>query len=67
MVSDLKGQILLKGYRGSKPTNMRKLADRLIKLGKLALQFEKIHEIDVNPLAIVGGEPVAVDATIILK
>jgi uncharacterized protein with ATP-grasp and redox domains len=31
------------------------------------MNFEKIQEIDVNPLLIVDGEPVAVDATIILQ
>jgi len=66
MISDLKGQVLLKGYRSSKPVNMESLADWLIKLGWLALRFEKIQEIDVNPLLIVNGEPVAVDATIVL-
>jgi len=67
MVSDLQGQALLKGYRGSKPVNMESLSDWLIKLGWLALKFEKIQEVDVNPLFIVDGEPVAVDATIILR
>ena len=67
MVSELKGQALLKGFRGSKPVNMESLADWLIKLGWLGLTFEKIHEIDVNPLLIVDREPVAVDATIILR
>jgi len=66
MASDLEGQALLKGYRGSKPVNMESLADWLIKLGWLALKFEKIQEIDVNPLLVVNGEPVAVDATIVL-
>jgi acetyltransferase len=66
MISDLKGQVLLKGYRGSKPVKIESLADWLIKLGWLALRFEKIQEIDVNPLLIVNGEPVAVDATIVL-
>jgi acetyltransferase len=67
MVRDLKGQALLKGYRGSKPVNMESLADWLIKLGWLALNFQKIREIDVNPLLIVDGEPIALDATIILQ
>jgi len=66
LVSDLKGQVLLKGYRGSKPVNMESLANWLIKLGWLALKFEKVQEIDVNPLLVVDGEPVAVDATIVL-
>jgi acetyltransferase len=67
MVSDLKGQALLRGYRGSKSVNMESLSDWLIKLGWLALNFEKIHEIDVNPLFIIDGEPVAVDASIFLN
>jgi acyl-CoA synthetase (NDP forming) len=67
MVSDLKGQALLKGYRGSKPVNMESLTDWLIKLGWLVMTFEEIQEIDVNPLLIVEGEPVAIDATIIFR
>jgi acetyltransferase len=46
---------------------MENLAHWLIKLGGLALRHEKIQEIDVNPLLIVEGEPVAVDASIILR
>jgi acyl-CoA synthetase (NDP forming) len=67
MVSDLKGQALLKGYRGSKPVNMESLADWLMKLGWLAMTFGQIKEIDINPLLIVEGEPIAVDANIILQ
>ena len=67
MVSELKGKDLFRGYRGSKPLNMEALAEWLIRLGWLAMKFEKIQEIDVNPLLIVEGEPVAVDATIILR
>lgn len=67
MVSELKGKDLFRGYRGSKPVNMEALADWLIPLGWLAMKFEKIQEIDVNPLLIVDGEPVAVDATIIFR
>ncbi len=67
MISDLKGQALLKGYRGSKPVNLGSLGDWLMKLGWLSLKFEEIEQIDVNPLFIVDGEPVAVDATIIFR
>ena len=67
MVSELKGQTLLNGYRGSKPVNMEALTEWLIKLGSLSFTFEKIQEIDVNPLLVVDGEPVAVDATIVLR
>lgn len=33
----------------------------------LSINFEKIHAIDINHLLVVDGEPIAVDATIILK
>ena len=67
MVSDLRGGSLLGGYRGSTPVNLKSLAQWLIRLGWLALNFDQIMEIDVNPLLLVHGEPVAVDATIILR
>ena len=67
MVSELKGAPLFKGFRGSRPVDMERLADWMIRLGWLALNDEKIQEFDVNPLLIVNGEPVAVDATIIFR
>ncbi len=67
MLSGLKGQALLKGFRGSKPVNLESLGNWLIKLGWLSLRFEEIEQIDVNPVLIVNGEPVAVDAIIIFR
>ena len=67
MVSELRGKALLKGYRGSPPVHMKSLSDWLIKVGTLAMAFDAIQEIDINPLLIVHGEPVAVDATIVLR
>ena len=67
MVSKLKGQTLFEGFRGSRPVNMELLAQWLIRLGELALSFEQIQEIDVNPLLVVDGKPIAVDASIILR
>jgi acetate---CoA ligase (ADP-forming) len=66
MVDKLKGKVLLKGFRGAKPVDMVLLAQWLVRLGGLALSFEKIREIDVNPLLIVDGSPIAVDASIVL-
>jgi acetyltransferase len=66
MASELKGRDLLRGYRGSTPVNMKSLADWLIKLGWLVLTCDTIQEIDINPLLVVDGEPIAVDATMVL-
>jgi acyl-CoA synthetase (NDP forming) len=67
MAERLKGRLLFQGYRGAAPVKMDFLAEWLIRLGELACQVEAIQEIDVNPLLIVQGEPVAVDASVILR
>jgi acetyltransferase len=67
MVSELKGGALFKGYRGSKPVEMKRLADWLIRLGWFSLTYPQVKELDVNPLLIVEGEPVAVDATLVFS
>ena len=67
MVDTLRGKVLLKGFRNSPPVDLDLLADWLIRLGQMALSDERIQEIDVNPLLVVQGRPVAVDASIILR
>jgi acetyltransferase len=67
MAEGLKGRALFHGYRGAAPVKMDLLAEWLIRLGELACQVEAIQEIDVNPLLLVQGEPIAVDASIILR
>jgi len=42
------------------------LADILVRLGDLAVAFDQIKEIDINPLIVQEGSPIAVDATIIV-
>jgi acetate---CoA ligase (ADP-forming) len=66
MVEELKGRALFQGYRGAAPVKMDHLAEWLIRLGELACRVKAIREIDVNPLLVVRGEPIAVDASIIL-
>jgi acetate---CoA ligase (ADP-forming) len=67
MAEGLKGRALFQGYRGIAPVKMDLLAEWLIRLGELAYRIEAIQEIDVNPLLIVNGDPIAVDASIILR
>lgn len=43
------------------------MADLLINLGKLGICYPQNEQIDVNPVAITAGAPVADDATVILK
>jgi hypothetical protein len=49
------------------PLDEEAMADILVNLGNLGLAASRIEQIDINPLAVVKGCPVAVDATVILK
>ena len=66
LIGRLKSSHVLDGWRGQTPTDKLALADALVAIGHLGLASDRIQEIDVNPIIISGGRPVAVDASIIL-
>jgi acetyltransferase len=43
------------------------MADILVNLGNLGIAYTQIEQIDINPLLIINGAPVAVDASVLLK
>jgi acyl-CoA synthetase (NDP forming) len=49
------------------PPEAAMLADVLVALGRIAVEHPEIDEIDVNPLLISGGAPVAVDALVVVR
>jgi len=63
----LKTQKLLNGFRGAGAVDRNALAKILVKLGQLGCEVPMIKEIDINPLMICKGKPVAVDALIVLS
>jgi acyl-CoA synthetase (NDP forming) len=68
MLARLRGAALLRGFRGSEPVDIGKLADVICRLSQLvADQRDRISEIDVNPLICAGGRVIAVDALIALR
>lgn len=66
LIRQLKSQKLLDGFRGAPPVDRDALASVLVRLGALGTACPRIQEIDVNPLIIRKGKPVAVDASLIL-
>jgi acetyltransferase len=58
---------LLKGFRGMAPLDKERMADILVRLGKLGTTYPHIGQIDINPLAVHQGLPTALDAAIILN
>ena len=66
LIKRLKTQKLLDGFRGFAAVDRNALADILVRLGELGLAYPQIKEIDVNPLIVSVGKPIAADATIII-
>jgi len=66
MIGRLRCRTLLDGYRGYDPVDKNALARILVTLGNLGCAYPAIQEIDINPLIIHKGDPVAVDALVVL-
>ena len=67
LIKRLKTQKLLDGFRGFGAVDRNALADILVRIGELGLAYPQIQEIDINPLIVSNGKPIAVDATIVLS
>jgi acetyl-CoA synthetase (ADP-forming) len=66
MMQEIRGCKILDAVRGMETADLDMLADILITIGKIGMENEKIKEIDINPLIISNGKPVAVDALVVL-
>jgi acetyltransferase len=66
MLKSLKVYPLLEGYRGSKPKNIQKLIEVLIRLSYLAADYPEIEELDINPLIVTSDDVIALDARIVV-
>ncbi len=66
LMEETKVYRILQGYRGRPPADMRQLEQILVSFSNLIVDFPEIAEMDVNPLAISGGQACALDARIVL-
>ena len=64
MIDDLSTQALLGEFRGEPPIDRQALADVLLGLSSAAAADPSIVSADLNPLIVVDGRPVAVDALV---
>jgi len=67
LVTQIRGKRLLEGFRGMAPLKKEEMADLLVNLGRLGDAYPQIDQIDMNPVVVRRGSPMAIDATIILK
>ena len=66
MTAEIKGRKLLQSIRGMEAVDLDKLVHCLVTLGQIGLENPAIKELDINPLIIRSGQPVAVDALVVL-
>lgn len=64
LIDDLANQALLGAVRGEPPVDRAALARILLALGEVGEADGRIRSIDLNPLIVADGVPVAVDALV---
>jgi len=64
LVDDLATQKLLGAFRGEPPVDRVALRATLLGLSRLATERPDLAAVDLNPLIVVDGRPVAVDALV---
>jgi hypothetical protein len=67
MIRSIRNRKLLQGFRGLSPLDEAAAARILVALGQIGAAFPEIEQIDINPLAVEKGSPVAVDATVVRR
>jgi len=64
LIGDLRNQALLGPLRGEPAVDRGRLADVLVALGEVVVAEPAVRSIDVNPLIVAAGIPIAVDALV---
>lgn len=66
MIGELRGGILLQGYRGT-GVDLSSLKELLLKVSAMALEHPEIEELDLNPVFLYPEGNITADARIILR
>jgi acetyl-CoA synthetase (ADP-forming) len=64
MIADLTTTDLLGAWRGEPAVDLEALADILMALSAVVAERPDIVSIDLNPLIVTNGQPIAVDALV---
>ncbi|MCB2149625.1 MAG: bifunctional acetate--CoA ligase family protein/GNAT family N-acetyltransferase [Deltaproteobacteria bacterium] len=67
LMQETKAYSLLQGYRNRPAADMQRLEEMIIRLSQLLIDFPDIAELDMNPVLVKDGKPVAVDARILVS
>lgn len=58
---------MLQGYRNLPPANLDLLGEILVRVSQLVTDFPEIVELDINPLSVISGRFVGVDARMVVR
>jgi len=67
MMTDIKAHRILDAIRGMEPVDRNEMARILVNVGRIGVEDDRVKEIDINPLIVRGGRPVAADALVVLE
>ena len=67
MMHDIRGNKILGAVRGMEAVDLDAMSTILTTVGRIGFENLQIKEIDINPLIIRKGRPVAVDALVVLS
>ncbi len=67
MLDDLRTQKLLGEFRGEPGVDRKAVVGALLALSDVAAQRSDVRSVDINPMIIVNGYPIAVDALVELS
>jgi len=67
MIGEIRGRKILNAVRGMEKVDLEVLARSLTALGQIGVDHPQVSQIDVNPLIVRQGKPVAVDALFVLE
>lgn len=66
MMKDFKAHRILDAFRGMPSADLDQIARMIITVGRIGIEEPRIKEIDINPVILAAGKPVAVDALVAL-
>ncbi|MBN1653692.1 MAG: acetate--CoA ligase family protein [Deltaproteobacteria bacterium] len=67
MLDEIRAKKILDAVRGKPAADRDALAKILVAIGQIGIDWPQISEIDINPIKLDGGRPVAVDALVVLE
>jgi acetyl coenzyme A synthetase (ADP forming)-like protein len=68
MITEIQSYPLLRGFRGEKPSDLKAIAECILRVSQMAVDFPEIVELDINPLMVheEGKGAVAIDMRLVL-